>query len=550
MLHSMYSAIELFIPLQFGKVLDAAVDRDFSAVIRIILAAAMLFLAMIVLQYLKTLLYVSISNDTSKNMKNYIVSRTLNLSAENIEEYKNGELFSRFEDVDKVMSFLLEVLNSLIMNFIILVFLTGMLLKISIPLALLHFFSVPFLIAISCRYSNTAKQLESELIQERDKHYSFLFGAIQGIREMKSLGMVKNVEKVFQSNHENFMRREVSQGKLSAFWEAGYSFLAVLFQMAALLVSCWQIMSKQLTVGMYYSFNSYASSFSDIVQEFIGMQTQFAIVMVSVDKIMDFLQEDLQREPVIQDRTQFDIRSIEAKNLTFRHKGMEEDALKQVNFRFKYPSFRVIAGHNGSGKSTLLNVIMDYYSPDEGNILVNGMKVIELRRKNIYKKIVYIRQTPFFFNMSIMENFKLVDENLSIDEVVRVCQMTGIHEYIMSLPEQYNTEMGETGEHFSGGQIQCLAIARGLILDADVYLLDEVISDLDGDNEQRIMKLLRSLNKIVILVTHRLSKLEPTDKVLLLEHGEVVAQGRHRDLLKTCYIYQKLSGMEELSSLP
>ncbi len=115
----------------------------------------------------------------------------------------------------------------------------------------------------------------------------------------------------------------------------------------------------------------------------------------------------------------------------------------------------------------------------------------------------------------------------------------------MSLPEQYNTELGEAGEHFSGGQIQCLAIARGMILDADVYLLDEVTSDLDGENELNIMALLRSLKKIVVLVTHRLSEIIPSDNIIVLEGGEIAAIGRHSQLKKSCHIYQKLLGLPQ-----
>ncbi|MDE6981602.1 MAG: ABC transporter ATP-binding protein/permease [Lachnospiraceae bacterium] len=218
--------------------------------------------------------------------------------------------------------------------------------------------------------------------------------------------------------------------------------------------------------------------------------------------------------------------------------------LNNVNFRYTVPSFQVIVGHNGSGKSTLLDMLMNYYAPDEGSILINDIDIRELEAENLYSKIVYIRQKPFFFNMSIIENFRLIDGQISFDEVSRVCQMVGMHEHIMSLPKQYDTELGEDGTHFSGGQIQCLAIARGLVLNADIYLLDEVTSDLDGENEQQIMKILRSIHKIVIFVTHRLSEIEPSDEILVLEEGRVVAEGRGEDLEKSCQIYRNLSGIK------
>ena len=532
------------IPLQFGNVLDAAIDKNFTRVVHIILMVVLLFLSMTFLNYMRSWLDMSITIDTSKRMKNHIVFQILNFPGEKIDEYKNGELFSRFEDVDKIVSFLLTVLNSIILNCCITVFLAGILLKISIPLAVFHFISIPFLMIISGRYSKAAKKAENSLIEDRDKHFSFLFGVMQGTREVRSLGMIKNVRKVFENNHDDFVTGQISRGKLSAIWESGYSLLAVFFQVIILLISCWQIIIGKLTVGMYYSFNSYASRFSVLVQELITFQAQFAVIIVSVDKIMCFLQEDLHKPQFFKNEMDVPVQSLEVKNLKFKYKGMEKDVLKNVNFRYTVPSFQVIVGHNGSGKSTLLDMLMNYYAPDEGSILINDIDIRELEAENLYSKIVYIRQKPFFFNMSIIENFRLIDGQISFDEVSRVCQMVGMHEHIMSLPKQYDTELGEDGTHFSGGQIQCLAIARGLVLNADIYLLDEVTSDFDGENEQQIMKILRSIHKIVIFVTHRLSEIEPSDEILVLEEGRVVAEGRGEDLEKSCQIYRNLSGIK------
>lgn len=526
--------IELVIPLQFGNVLDAAIDKNFTKVIHIILIVIVLFLIMTFLGYLRSRLDLGITNDISKRMKNHIVFQILNFPGEKIDEYKNGELFSRFEDVDKIVSFLLTVFNSIILNCCITVFLAGILLKISIPLAVFHFISIPFLMIISGGYSKAAKKAESSLIQERDKHFSFLFGLMQGVREVKSLGMTKNVRKVFEKNHDAFVAGQISRGKLTAVWESGYSLLAVFFQVIILLISCWQIILGKLTVGMYYSFNSYASRFSALVQELISFQAQSAVILVSVDKIMCFLQEEPHQPQSFKHEMDVPVQSLEVKNLKFKYKDTEKDVLSHVNFRVTSPSFQVIVGHNGSGKSTLLDMLMNYYAPDEGSILINDVDIRELEAENLYRKIVYIRQKPFFFNMSIIENFRLIDEQISLDEVARVCQMVGMHEHIMSLPRQYDTELGEDGTHFSGGQIQCLAIARGLILNADIYLLDEVTSDLDGENEHQIMKILRSINKTVLFVTHRLSEIEPSDKILVLEEGKVAAEGRREDLERDC----------------
>lgn len=543
--------MELLIPLQFGKVLDSVLNQDFESVTHCIIIITFLFIAVSVFGYIKSSINISISNELSRDFKNEIVLKTLNFSAEKIDELKNGELFSRFEDVDKIMSFILSVFNQFILDGCIIAVLAGVLLNISIPLALFHFFTIPILTVISFKYSKIVKKSEKDLIQKRDKHYNFLFGLIQGMKEIKSLGMVKNAKCIFESNHESVVKTTIVQSKISSLWGGGYSLLSGFFQIIVLLVSCWQIALGNLTVGMYYSFNSYASRFSTLVQTFIGFQAQFTIIMVSVDKIMSFVQEDLELPKHINRAriSMYDsIHSIQVSSLKFKYKGMNDTVFDGIDMQFKSSTFYVIVGHNGSGKSTLLNLLMDYYSPNGGKIVVNDIDLSENIIENLSRKIVYIRQSPFFFNMSIIENFQLIDEHLKLENVQRVCKMVGIHDYIMSLPEQYDTELGEAGEHFSGGQIQCLAIARGMVLDADVYLLDEVTSDLDGENELNIMALLRSLNKIVILVTHRLSEIIPSDNIIVLEDGKIVATGRHDKLKNSCFVYQRLLGLPQIKA--
>lgn len=541
--------MELLIPLLFGRILDSVLNQDFELVTHCIIIVTILFIAVSVFGYIKSSINIVISNELSRDFKNNIVFKILSFPAERIDELKNGELFSRFEDVDKVVSFILSVLNQFILDACTIVVLAGVLLNISIPLAFFHFFTVPVLVVISSKCSKVMKKSEKDLIQKRDNHYNFLFGLIQGIKEIKSLGMVNNAKCIFESNHESVVVTTISQSKIFSLWGGGYSLLSGFFQIIVLVVSCWQIALGELTVGMYYSFNSYASRFSSLVQTFIEFQTQFTIIMVSVNKILSFIQEDLDltkrtgRTRIFMEEP---IRSILVSDLKFKYKGMNNNVFDGINILFESSAFYVIVGHNGSGKSTLLNLLMDYYSPNCGKIVVNGVDLSETIIVNLSRKIVYIRQSPFFFNMSIIENFRLIDNHLGLESVKRVCKMAGIHDYIMSLPEQYDTELGEAGEHFSGGQIQCLAIARGMVLDADVYLLDEVTSDLDGENELNIMALLRSLKKIVILVTHRLSEIIPSDNIIVLEDGKVIATGRDYELKRSCNVYRRLLGLPQI----
>jgi len=208
-----------------------------------------------------------------------------------------------------------------------------------------------------------------------------------------------------------------------------------------------------------------------------------------------------------------------------------------------------VVGKSGNGKSTLFNLLLRYFDSTEGNIYIDDVNLLDLTEESLRNNISVIRQNPFLFNLSILENFKLVKENVTLDEIKEVCKKAYIDDYIMSLPKKYDTIIGEGGVNLSGGQKQRLAIARTLLLNTKIILFDEATSALDNESQKYIKKTIDNLVKdhTIIIIAHRLSTIIDADIINVIDKGKLVGTGTHKELLKNNKVYKKLYDTESNS---
>ena len=241
---------------------------------------------------------------------------------------------------------------------------------------------------------------------------------------------------------------------------------------------------------------------------------------------------------------------IEFKNVKFRYSEDEDYTLKGLDLIIEPNRKTAVVGRSGNGKSTIFNLLLRYFDASEGDILVDGINIKELTEDSLRNTISIIRQSPFLFNVSIFDNFKYVKEDVSLKEVRKVCKQAYIDEYIMSLPNGYDTLVGEGGVNLSGGQKQRIAIARTLLLNTKVILFDEATSALDNESQEYIKKTIDSLvkNHTIIIVAHRLSTIVDADVINVIDKGMLAASGTHEELLKESKVYNKLYTNESSNS--
>lgn len=241
---------------------------------------------------------------------------------------------------------------------------------------------------------------------------------------------------------------------------------------------------------------------------------------------------------------------IEFRNVNFKYKGKDEFALKNVNFKANAGSVTALVGASGAGKSTVAMLAARFYDVSEGEILIGGVNIKEIAPSNLANLVSFVFQDTFLFNESIYENIAKAKPGANKDEVIAAAKAANIHEFIQSLPQGYDTPAGEKGAKLSGGQKQRITIARAILKDAPIIILDEATAFIDPQSEEQIIKAVSNLikNKTLIVVAHRLSTIKNADQILVFEDGEIVQSGTHDELIKSG-AYKKLWDDDESAQI-
>ena len=257
-----------------------------------------------------------------------------------------------------------------------------------------------------------------------------------------------------------------------------------------------------------------------------------------IDKIL------LEEAPKNKTKTLSENGDIEFENVSFKYD--DEYVIKDVNFAIKKNQTIALIGASGCGKTTIANLLMGYWDVSEGSIKIAGQDIKEVSPTSLANMIGSVSQDSILFNMSIFENVALGKKNASFDEVVEACKKARCDEFITSLPNGYKTNVGEIGNKLSGGQRQRLSIARTILKNAPILILDEATSAIDAQNEKAILEVIKEISKdkTIITIAHHLETIKDRDKIILLENGKIIAEGNHNELLRSSTEYKKMVEIE------
>ena len=291
----------------------------------------------------------------------------------------------------------------------------------------------------------------------------------------------------------------------------------------------------------------YVYKYMWLIENINSLMQVYQKVSVSIGRINEILQNKMYDDEKFGTKNLKQIQGkIEFKNVNFSYAN-DEQILDNFNITFMPNKKQALVGKSGQGKTTIFNLITRIFDTTNGEIFIDDTNIKDLTEESLRNNISVIRQEPFIFNRTILENFKLVNNDISLEEVRKYTKMAYLDDYIMSLPNKYDTILGEGGINLSGGQKQRLAIARTLAKNSKIILFDEATSALDNKSQMFIKQAIDSLVKdhTIIIVAHRLSTIIDADIIYVVDKGKIVASGTHQELLKTSKIYKELYESEE-----
>lgn len=503
----------------------------------------------IILHKANSILYKEESKLTRK-LGFYTYKKALNLPAVAYEKTSSGEIINRITSDADTLSFtfgrLLNMISSLVATLIIIVYIFINSWIVGLEIIVIVF----ILFLILKKYNPLLKNIHKERREEQDKFTSLTTESIRGIREIKTLGVKNNLINNMIELIKDIYKKSEQEIDIEKSFNIKTNFIKSILECGVFATCVILLYYNKINLTFFIAMTYYVYRYTWLIENINDLTQTYQKVSVSISRVNDILENRLYKDEEFGNKKIDNIKGIvEFKNVTFSYPN-EDSILKEFNLKIEPNKKIAIVGASGQGKSTLFNLITRIFDPTSGEITLDGINIKDLTEDNLRKHISVIRQEPFVFNRTIKENFELIDNNITLSKIRECTKMAYLDDYIMSLPNKYDTVLGEGGVNLSGGQKQRLSIARTLSKGSKVILFDEATSALDNSSQDYIKRTIDNLVKdhTIVIVAHRLSTIMDADIIYVVDNGKIVSSGTHKELLKTSNIYKNLYETESLNS--
>ena len=536
----------------WGLAVEKLVLQDFNGfVFYLIIMSCINIMFYSILQIPRDSLYNYLEIKFTQNVSKDLYKKIDCLPAIAFEDIGVGEFINRlYTDPDRIMQ-LLQKMIRLICKSVVLIVVLVIAFKTSWILGLEILIFGIIMGFISAKFFPKIKKTHESIKKESDEYVKVATENITGIREIKSLGIKENIRKnLFGILDELFKHsKDIKKYEVTYFSLNNLSYF--ILQFIILITAAYFVVEGKIAYSLFIVLESYIWRIDDIVESISDFGVNYNKVTVSLKRIGEIINNSLYEDEKFGDKELKDTKGvIEFKNVKFRYREEEDYTLKGLSMIIPTGKKIAVVGRSGNGKSTLFNLLLRYFDSTHGSITIDGINIKDLTEESLRNNVSIIRQAPFLFNLSIMNNFRLVKDGVTLEEVRDVCKKAYIDDYIMSLPNKYDTIIGEGGINLSGGQKQRLAIARTLLLNTKIILFDEATSALDNERQEYIKRTIDELVKdhTVVIVAHRLSTIVDADQINIIEKGKLLDSGTHEELLQRNSVYQGLYKTEDSNS--
>jgi len=535
----------VFMPLSLKFLIDDALgEEDFQALYKIlgVLAAAGIVTSIVAVFYERwdARLAASLISDVRANLFEHVQ----NLPSAYFARTRRGEILSRFSvDLSAFEGSVKSFANSAALPVFELV--AGIVLMLFLNWQLAAVALLVFPITLIGPRILTPKAVQANYEQKLNE--SALLGMVQeniaAQAVIKAFSLQRRTFGWFKMRNDDARRKIALAGFLSTMVERTVTISVLLLHLVVLAIGAYLATKGQITIGTFVTFES---AFWEVsyniahIMHFIPVSIQAAAAVRHIQELLDEPTRGADR-PGAPDLPRI-THDITFDRVSFQYEGGQSKVLDNLSLKLDVGKRIAIVGPSGSGKSTLLNLILRLYVPDEGRVTIDGVDIRKVTRESLRSSMAVVFQENMLFNMSIRENIRLGKEGATDEEVVEAARKAEIHRFIMSLPQKYDTSVGERGDTLSGGQRQRVAIARAIVRNPSILLLDEATSALDQTTEAAINRTLLKVAKgrTMIFSTHRLTSVVEMDEIIVISGGSVIERGPHARLLAENGVYRKL----------
>lgn len=517
-----------------------------NAIIEQLILSSLVVLGLDVLIYicyfLKGLFYQKIYRKTLINIQEDVAREILKLEVSEIDKHTSGLFINRLnKDTEDISGLFMEYAYWL--SYII----TNLGVLIAIFVLSRHLFIYAIISSIVVYLINRKSLSEQYIVQKKlktmkEEKTGLVNELIRGMRDIKVLSATSTMLKQTTKKIEDTTREQVKVLTIRRVYSLLEGIIRSLSDFIFIIFACFLYKKNLITIPTFIIVYNYQSKVKNLLLGIVQLSSFNKQFMLASSRVYEIIYNDTFKKEKFGTKNIKKLEgNIEFKNVTF---GYDENKtiLKDVSFKIK-PNERVaFVGKSGSGKTTFFNMLTRLYEKQSGEIYLDGNNIDDLNEKTIRNNMSIITQSPYIFNFSIKENLLLAKEKATMKEIKKACKLACIDDYIESLPDKYDTIVGENGVILSGGQKQRLAIARALIQKTKIILFDEATSALDNETQSKIQEAINNLKGeyTILTIAHRLATVVDSDKIFVVDKGKIIASGTHEELLKSCRLYKQI----------
>lgn len=550
----------IYIPKMTGNITDGltAHAMDWSQVKSALWSIFLLGAVIALGRFLWRFFFFGAARSIERELRNEMFAHLEKMSVEYYNEHKTGDLMTRFtSDLNSIrMAIGMAVISSFDATVMAVMVIVQMMRYVNVKLTLLAVIPMLFILFGELYYGKIIHKRFMARQESVSNLTDFVQESFSGVRVIKAFVQERAQLKEFLKANQDTMDKNLSIAKMQSVVMPLLDVIIGVSSLITLVYGGYLALIGDITLGRFVAFNQYVGMLvwpMLACGESINMISQGAASIRRVRDVLEEKPEIFDSPEVLQgeaEETEELKGEISFQHLTFIHRGHSEPTLKDINLEVPVGTTLAIIGRTGNGKSTLVNLLLHLYTTKPGMILLDGRDINTIPLKVLRKNIAYVPQDNFLFSDSLKSNIAFGQDEIDMEEITRATKAACIHENIVAFPDGYETIVGERGVTLSGGQKQRSSIARALMKDAPILILDDALSAVDTDTEEHILRNLKKNRKgrTTILIAHRISTIQNADVIMVLEDGEAKEIGNHESLMKLGGIYKDMFEKQQLEA--
>ena len=538
----LFGGASVAIPYFAGRAIDNLGNMD--ELVKFILIIVGLIVVAALLQFVLIRMNNRIAFAIGQNLRNATYSKMHRVKMSYIDKTSAGKLQSLIiSDVETVSDGMLLFLNQFASGIATIIITLIVMFYINWKISLIVVVFTPVSIAVSTAIAKGAYKSFAKQADIRSKQTSFVAESVNNFRECKIYNVTDARIAGFDEINGEYRKTSTKATFLSSISNPSSRFVNALIYAGVVLTGCIAGIGGTITVGALTSLLAYANQFMKPFNDLSAVYTELSDSFACLSRVFEYLDSpEIPDEPVRDDLPSKDVQfDIEFKNVSFSYvEG--RSVLQDISFKVGRGESFAIAGPTGCGKTTLINLLMRYYEPDSGDILINGKSIKDIPRSELRHYIGFVSQDTWLSDDTVMENIRFSGSHITEEEAVEASKKAGCDSFIRKLPKRYNEMLDNERDDISEGQKQLLTIARAMASDPSILILDEATSSVDVVTEDRIQKAVKKLlnGRTSIIIAHRLSQITSCDKIVVIDGGKVLEIGSHAELIANGGFYSKL----------